>query len=290
MPVRVTVPLHAAVGDTLGIMTQLGAFEVPMPPTAKPGKELDILVPVPPNSGLTKLVCAFIQVRRDGKEVMAPAPKPRSSLSEKLSPPFKIGSSKNVASPAASNNVRKVTVAVPAGAKAGDTLSMQTDAGVFEMQMPAGVTKTFMADIDVEEGAPAQLTVAWVRIGAMKDVMQAAAEATKAAATLSAPAEPPAADPASAFMAADDADDGEPAADEDEGKADAPTAAEPKPLWGPPATAPPKSEPSSPAAPAVPPAPKPAPPSAAAEAKPPAEPPKPAAPPHFCAAMCKCLK
>ena len=91
LPMTFTVPEYAQLGDMLNIMTQVGGFEVPVPENAKPGKELEVFVPVQadvwkPHEGTT-LVCAFVQVRRDGIEVpQPPAPAKKKKLIDGVSP------------------------------------------------------------------------------------------------------------------------------------------------------------------------------------------------------------
>jgi hypothetical protein len=91
LPMTFTVPEYAQLGDMLNIMTQVGGFEVPVPENAKPGKELEVFVPVQadvwkPHEGTT-LVCAFVQVRRDGIEVPPPpAPAKKKKLIDGVSP------------------------------------------------------------------------------------------------------------------------------------------------------------------------------------------------------------
>ena len=253
LPVRLAVPSHARPGDTLAIMTQVGAFEVPMPSTAKPGKELDVLVPVH-DSSHNKLVCAFVQVRRDGMEVPAPLSPRRTSWAESISglaplrqnrSPMPAASPPNLSASA----MRRVVVQVPSNAKVGDTLAIQTEAGLFQLPL-SRPSKVLEAEVPVAEGSkyPAQLTVAWVRVGITDDMAAAAAVTTAAAA--SSPSLPArneqvrlATDPVDAFIKADEHDDGEPVDDETPA---APPSQEPAPsaitgvattveapLWGP---------------------------------------------------------
>ena len=61
---------------------------------------------------------------------------------------------------------RRCVIPVPAGAKPGHTLTVQTDAGLFQLAVPAKFARLFVADLPVPEGcALPHLTVAWVRVG-----------------------------------------------------------------------------------------------------------------------------
>ena len=61
---------------------------------------------------------------------------------------------------------RRCVIPVPAGAKPGHTLTVQTDAGLFQLAVPAKIARLFVADLPVPEGcALPHLTVAWVRVG-----------------------------------------------------------------------------------------------------------------------------
>eukprot|EP00900_Chrysochromulina_parva_P010736 jgi/Chrpa1/19664/Chrysochromulina_OHIO_Genome00018976-RA len=61
---------------------------------------------------------------------------------------------------------RRCVIPVPAGAKPGHTLTVQTDAGLFQLTVPAKIARLFVADLPVPEGcALPHLTVAWVRVG-----------------------------------------------------------------------------------------------------------------------------
>lgn len=234
LPVRVAVPAQALPGDTLELMTQLGLSICPLPTNAKPGKEVALDVPVPDNhemlkvvEGLTqsrgRLVVAWVKLLRGGEEVApkssspraTPLPKARmqsfgslSSMMMPLTPGTAPGSS-----PAASG-MAKLTVPVPADAKPGDMLAVQTEIGLLQMQVPAKAARSFTTSVPVPPDCKlSQLTVAWVQSGA----------AASAASEMAAAATPPTASPAAPrhrrqdsidrFLVADDDDDGEPADD-----------------------------------------------------------------------------
>mmetsp|Transcript_35880 Transcript_35880/g.94297 ORF Transcript_35880/g.94297 Transcript_35880/m.94297 type:complete len:318 (+) Transcript_35880:811-1764(+) len=250
LPVRLAIPPHAAVGDVLIIMTQAGIAQVPLPTNAKPGKEMDVRVPVPPAFQHAKLMCAWVRVQREGIEV-ASAPSPRRSWigTPTRSPSMSISLS-SPRSPIAGSSpasMQRLVVPVPSDAKPGSTLAVQTEAGLFQLQVPTGAKpgKTFETCVPVPADCTyAALTVAWVRVGEMAI---AAAAATAAASPNSAqadafqslPSASPSQDEADAFLEADDVDDGEPADDEDEtawsqqpSSSARANALPPAPLWG----------------------------------------------------------
>ncbi len=268
LPVRLSVPVHAQLGDTLAIMTQIGAFEVPMPAHAKPGRELEVVVPVPEECSLTKLVCAFVQVRRAGVEVAAP-PSARRSWTSSLTTHSRgrggggagggaggagggsgIGGGSKEASPASAragvvpplaSNTRRVVVTVPAGAKVGDTLAVQTEAGLFQLQLTKpGRQLEALVPVPENSTYPAQLTVAWVRVGELSDEMAAAAVAA-AVAAVGASALHPLRPPVAASTDAADSEVGAPSlasassrsADDDDDDTRSHTPPKAVPLWGP---------------------------------------------------------
>ena len=166
LPMTFTVPEYAQLGDMLNIMTQVGGFEVPVPENAKPGKELEVFVPVQadvwkPHEGTT-LVCAFVQVRRDGIEVAPPpAPAKKKKLIDGVSP-RRLGTlfgGDNFKSP-----TRSPRSAPPSSDKSNPSplhtaepdpegLPEDTDASVIELAMANAIVEAALLDAKAVEQA-----------------------------------------------------------------------------------------------------------------------------------------
>ena len=129
--VQVKVPEYAKEGDLLLVQTELGLFEVPISEklkTLRPGKQVNTDIPVPEEwAADKKLEVQGVKLSRDGKEVEKPP------------------------------ELIKLRVAVPGNAKKNDLLTIHTQLGQFDLNVPAAHNKTIEVEIPVEPAEAARL-------------------------------------------------------------------------------------------------------------------------------------
>ena len=113
--VALRIPDETLPGDMLRVQTQAGLMEFPVGAAMKPGKKINVDIPVEADCPFPTLTVGYVQVVRDGRE---------------------LDSSK-----------RKITVAVPKAAKAGDKLTLHTEAGNFAAVVPPNVGKTLEVEV-----------------------------------------------------------------------------------------------------------------------------------------------
>ena len=202
--ITVVVPASAKAGDTLTIETETLTCDLKVPPGAK--RTIEAAVPVPEGTADT----APMTVKRlllNGEDIAA-TPTTRTSLTPTPRTPWRRSTSESAGQP-----TRKLVVTIPAAAKPGDTLAVQTELGLYQLQVPAKPGRTMSTNVPVPTDCALQhLTVAWVQLGEAALLAAATAGSTPLTASPRRQARDEARE---AFFAADDEDEGEPAAPEE---------------------------------------------------------------------------
>ena len=124
--IRLTVPADAAVGDTIQVTTAKGDFPIAVGPDMPAGKEMILRVPSEEEGADDEVL--------DGKILRLKRARERSAEAGE-------GGTSNTATskPEAEEEgdiIKVLKVVLPSGAKFGDTISILTQAGEFELQVP----------------------------------------------------------------------------------------------------------------------------------------------------------
>ena len=119
--VALIIPNETLPGDMLRVQTQAGLMEFPVGAAMRPGKKINVDIPVETDCPFPTLSVGYVKVVRDGREL--------------------------------DSSRRKITVAVPKAAKTGDKLTLHTEAGDFEAVVPPNVGKTLEVEVPPDVAA-----------------------------------------------------------------------------------------------------------------------------------------